>query len=178
MGVKMNQPEIETQRLLLRQFSHEDAKIVQKLAGNKLVSEPTLNIPYPYQDGMAEEWISNQILNWKNRTQVIYAVTDKVSKQLLGAVSLVEIKGTEAELGYWFGKPYWGEGYCTEATKALVEFAFANLGIVKIVAEHLSSNSASGRVMEKVGIRYDGSSQKPNRNGQMVQIETYELQNT
>ncbi len=174
----MIQPEIETHRLLLRQFNIEDAEVIQQLAGNKKVSEQTLNIPYPYQDGMAEEWIFNQIRIRGNGTEAIYAITDKNSKRLLGTVGLVSIKGLEAELGYWVGEPYWGKGFCTEATKALVAFAFANLGIVKIVAEHLSSNLASGRVMEKIGMAHVGLEHKPDRNSQIVQIENYELQNT
>lgn len=99
----MIQPEIKTKRLLLRQFKREDAKVVQYLAGNKNVSEPTLNIPFPYEDGMAEEWISSQTQGWKNGTEAIYAITDKNAKGLLGTVGLVNIRDSQAELGYWAG---------------------------------------------------------------------------
>jgi RimJ/RimL family protein N-acetyltransferase len=172
-----NQPQIITQRLSLRPFTPEDAKDVQKLAGNKNVSEQTLNIPYPYRDGMAEAWISNQTHNWKNGTEVIYAITDKNSKQLLGTVSLVKTDHSKAELGYWVGEPYWGRGYCTEAVKALFEFAFTNLDIGKIVAEHVRSNHTSGRVMEKTGMRRVGCTHRPDRNGKRSQMETYEMKN-
>jgi RimJ/RimL family protein N-acetyltransferase len=77
---KTTQPQITTQRLSLRPFTPEDAKDVQNLAGNKNVSEQTLNIPYPYRDGMAEAWISDQTHNWNSGTEVIYAITDKKSK--------------------------------------------------------------------------------------------------
>ena len=126
---------------------------------------------------MAEEWISSHLSHWKSRTAVIYAVTDINSKRLLGTVSFVGIKDSEAELGYWIGEPYWKKGYCTEATKALVEFAFTNLGIVKIVAKHLSSNPASGRVMEKIGMHHANHAYILDRNGERAKIEVYELQN-
>ncbi len=173
----MEQPVIETERLLLRPFHNEDAKDIQKLAGNRKVSETTLNIPYPYNDGMAVEWISNHAVSWKNRTGAIYAVTDKISKKLLGAVSLVAINGAEAELGYWIGEPYWGKGYCTEASKVLVRVAFSDMGIKRLTAEHLSSNPASGKVMIKIGMRHVNQTQKLDRNGHMALINIYEIKN-
>jgi RimJ/RimL family protein N-acetyltransferase len=171
----MNQPLIETERLILRPFEEKDAKSVQKLAGNKEVSKTTLNIPYPYKDGMAEAWISTHRTGWENRAVVVFAATDKGTKGLLGTVSLVEINGTNAELGYWFGEPYWNQGYCTEAAKALIEFAFAHLGITKIMAEHLSSNQASGRVMRKLGMLHVKQEYKPDRDGRITPIEIFEL---
>ena len=173
----MTQSEIKTQRLILRPFKSDDAKAVQFLAGNKKVSEPTRNIPYPYEDGMAEEWISTLARKWGNGSEATYAVTDRKSKQLFGAVSLLKIQDSSARLGYWIGESFWGNGYGTEAAKELVGFACSNLGIVKIAAEHLSSNPASGRVMEKIGMCHIGSEHKPDRNGQMAQIKIYELEN-
>lgn len=170
----MKQPVIETLRLLLRPFDKKDAKVVQQLSGNKNVSDPTINIPYPYEAGMAEEWISKHSLSWKNRTSITYAITDRVSKKLLGTVAFVKINGSEAELGYWIGEPYWGRGYCTEAAKALVEFAFVHFKIEKIVAEHLSSNPASGKVMEKIGLHHINQAYILNRHGKKAKIEVYE----
>lgn len=174
----MEQAVIETERLLLRPFKNEDAKDIQKLAGNTKVSEKTRNIPYPYKDGIAEKWISNLAVSWKNGTGATYAVTDKISNTLLGTVSLVEINGEEGKLGYWMGEPYWCKGYCTEAARALVQYAFSNMGIETVGAEHLSSNPASGRVMQKIGMRHIRQTQKLDRKGQMVNMEIYELENT
>jgi RimJ/RimL family protein N-acetyltransferase len=124
---------------------------------------------------MAEKWISSQTQSWGNGTGAIYAITDKSLNTLFGTVSLVSIKNSHAELGYWVGEPYWKNGYCTEAAKALIEFAFTRLGIVKVVAEHLSSNPASGRVMEKIGMRHVHQIQKIDRNGKKAKIEFYVL---
>ena len=106
----MNQSEIKTQRLIHRPFKSDDAKAVQFLAGNKKVSEPTRNIPYPYEDGMAEEWILTLARKWGNGSEATYAVTDRNSNQLLEVVSLAEIKGSSAALGYWIGELFWGNG--------------------------------------------------------------------
>ncbi len=170
----MKQPCIKTDRLILRRFCEADANDVQKLAGKREVSDSTLNIPYPYIDGMAEEWISKHVENWNNRATIAYAITDKKSDELIGTVSLTKITGNVAELGYWIGLPFWGLGYCTEAANALVEFAFKNIGITKIIAEHLSSNPGSGRVMQKIGMKYIGNKIISDRNDKMVPLEIYE----
>jgi len=151
---------------------------VQSLAGNINVAKTTLSVPHPYLDGMAEEWISQHSSNWKNKTIITYAVFDRKSKELLGTVGFVGINKSKAELGYWFGKQHWDKGYCTEATKALIKFAHANLGISRVTGEHLSSNPASGRVMKKLGMRYTASKYAADRNGNRAKLEVYELQIT
>jgi len=171
----MTQPEIETQRLLLRPFHLSDAHDVQMLAGNKRVSEFTLNIPYPYLDGMAEEWISIQPENWRKGNQVVFAIVNKDTSILLGTVGLVKTKDFEVELGFWVGEPYWGQGYCTEAVKSLFDYSFEKLEVEKIIARYLSINPASGRVMEKVGMCYVGELQANDRNGQLALIKNYEI---
>jgi RimJ/RimL family protein N-acetyltransferase len=61
-----------------------------------------------------------------------------------------------AELGYWIGVPFWNRGYCTEATRALVDLGFRSLGLHRIQARHLTRNPASGRVMLTLGMRMEG----------------------
>ena len=174
----MAQPDLKTERLLLRRFRVDDASEVRKLAGNVNVSKMTLNIPYPYKPGMAEEWISSHHENWMARSRITYAIVKRDSNQLLGTISFVRIDGSEGELGYWIGEPYWGMGYCTEAVRELIRFSFENLGLDKIVAEHLTSNPASGKVMEKAGMRYAMTTQKIDRYGKKASMEVYEIRNT
>ena len=61
-----------------------------------------------------------------------------------------------AELGYWVGVPYWNRGVATEAARALVAFGFGALGLHRVQARHLTRNPASGRVMQKLGMRLEG----------------------
>ena len=75
-----------------------------------------------------------------------------------GCVSLgVNKQNHWAELGYWIGKPYWSKGYCTEAAGALLDYGFKVLELNRIQARHLVSNPASGRVMQKLGMSYEGT---------------------
>ncbi len=174
----MKQPVLKTRRLLLRSFNLDDASKVQNLAGNYNVSKTTLNIPFPYEPGMAEKWISPQPESWDTRTGVVYAINLLETDQLVGAISLVKIDGIQGELGYWIGEPYWGKGYCTEAAKSLVQFSFDKLGLSKVNAEHLASNPASGEVLRKAGMLHTKTTQKVDRDGKMADIEIYEIRNT
>jgi ribosomal-protein-alanine N-acetyltransferase len=88
---------------------------------------------------------------------VTWAITLKADSALVGAISLAEmIKGHQAGLAYWIGKPYWNQGYCTEAGQAVLGFAFSDLSLIRIHACHLTRNPASGRVMQKIGMRHEG----------------------
>ncbi|WDE11463.1 GNAT family N-acetyltransferase [Thalassomonas haliotis] len=171
----MEQIILKTPRLILRPFLAADADQVQLLAGDKRVAETTLHIPHPYLDDMAGQWISGHPEHWQNKTAVIYAVTDKVTGHLMGTMSLVDIQGDEAELGYWLGIDYWRHGYATEAAKALADFAFSSLGIKKLTADHLLDNPASGKVMEKIGMSYQHNIQKLDRYGRLADVKVYHL---
>ena len=169
------QPEIATERLLLRPFRAGDAEDVRVLANNYNVSRTTLHIPYPYEAGMAEQWIADHPRLWRLRNCGTWAITLDGPGTLLGAITLRWIIRTRGELGYWIGEPYWGRGYCSEAARALIEFGFERLEMTRIVAEHLRGNPASGRVMQKAGMRHSGSRRKRDRHRRKADMEIYEI---
>jgi len=150
-------PSLETDRLLLRPFVMSDASRVQSLAGDVKVYESTLNIPHPYQDGVAEKWIASHLSQFYNSEGVTLAITLKSDGSLIGAIGLVAVTAHQsAELGYWIGVPYWNNGYCTEAAIVTIRYGYSILKYHKIIAKHLECNAASGRVMEKAGMRKEG----------------------
>jgi len=120
------------------------------------VSDTTLNIPYPYEDGMAEAWIATHDSAYARQEVATFAIV-LPDNRLVGAISLrLEPRHRRAELGYWIGTPFWGRGYATEAARAILAFGFQTLALNRIHATHLLRNHASGRVMEKIGMRYEG----------------------
>ncbi len=150
-------PELATERLSLRGFHAADAHDIQKLAGSYAVAEMTLNIPHPYSDGMAESWMAGHQLDFESGAGVVFAMIDSQSRNLIGAVGLrVTKRFSRAELGYWVGKPYWGKGYATEASEALIRYGFKEMQLNKICATHMTRNPASGRVMQKIGMEQEG----------------------
>jgi [ribosomal protein S5]-alanine N-acetyltransferase len=152
-----SRPTIETERLLLRPFGPADAADLARLAGAREVAATTANIPHPYSLADAEGWIASQQAEWDEDRGATFAITLRADGALIGAVGLRSERAHErAELGYWIGVPYWGSGYATEAARAVVEFGFDGLGLNRIFARHMTSNPASGRVMEKIGMHLEG----------------------
>lgn len=151
------QPILRSERLVLRPFTLDDAGVVQRLAGDRDIADTTLTIPHPYEDGVAERWIGSHGRAFENGTSVTYAVTLRQTGELVGAIGLTIVREfDQAEMGYWIGKPYWGLGYCTEAARTLMGYAFGELRLNRVHACHFTRNPASGRVMQKAGLRYEG----------------------
>ncbi|MFA7533959.1 MAG: GNAT family N-acetyltransferase [Tissierellaceae bacterium] len=171
------QPTLETDRLILRPFLLSDAKIVQKLAGDYKIAVTTLNIPHPYEDGMAESWIGTHSENFKEGNGVTYAIVNKSDGSLIGAIGLMINKvHRRAELGYWIGVPFWNRGYCTEASKVIVQYGFEKLDINKIFARALVSNTGSWKVMEKTGMSYEGTlKHEVLKDGIPLDLKTYAI---
>ena len=150
-------PSLRTPRLLLRPFVFADAPRVQALAGAKEIYASTLNIPHPYADGLAEQWIASHAVQFYAGTGVTFAITLAAGGDLVGAIGLgVQPQHQRGELGYWVGVPYWNQGYCTEAAIAVIRYALEELGLHKITSRHMLGNHASERVMVKAGMRKEG----------------------
>lgn len=155
------QPTIETERLILRPFCRGDAKYIQRLAGDRDIADTTMTIPHPYEDGMAEEWIAAEEAACEDGKSITLATVLRGDESLVGAVGIkIERDHDKAELGYWMGKPYWNRGYATEAARALVTYGFRELRLNRIHAAHMARNPASGRVMEKLGMRMEGTARQ------------------
>ena len=151
------QPNLQTERLLLRPFVEKDATRVHELAGDKQIAATTLNVPHPYKDGDAEKWISTLSEAFDSGTGVTFAIDLQAESLLIGAIGLVLNRRHErGEMGYWIGTAYWGNGYCTEAAKSVLTYGFDVLGLHKIHAKYMDTNPASGRVLAKIGMSHEG----------------------
>jgi [ribosomal protein S5]-alanine N-acetyltransferase len=149
-------PTLRTTRLVLRPFRMTDASAVQQLAGASEVASTTLNVPHPYEDGMADVWIATHPAAFASGAMATFAITT-LDDTLVGAISLrLEPADARADLGYWIGVPHWGLGYATEAAIAVLAFGFDVLALHRIHASHLTRNPASGRVMQKAGLSFEG----------------------
>ena len=145
---------LRTKRLVLRPFTLADAPRVQELAGAREVALNTLMIPHPYPDGAAEEWIGTHEAKLAEGV-MNFAIDDGA---LVGAIGLIVKRADDvAEIGYWIGVPYWGRGYATEAAAEVVRYGFEERGLNKIYAACFVRNPASGRVLQKLGMRREGT---------------------
>jgi RimJ/RimL family protein N-acetyltransferase len=149
---------LETERLRLRALELEDAGRVRELAGAYEVASTTLNIPHPYPEGAAEDFIYWARRQMNRAEGYHYAVTVKPDTALIGVISLtLQREHRRGELGYWIGVPYWNQGYATESARRLVRFGFEELELVRIYATCYPLNLASARVMQKAGMIYEGT---------------------
>lgn len=134
-----------------------DADRVRTLAGEYEIARMTLNIPHPYNTDMAKDWIDTHDEEFKSGKGIVFAMVLQETDDLVGAMGLIiSERFNRAEIGYWVGKPYWSNGYATEAAVELLRYGFMELELNKIHASHMVRNPASGRVMQKIGMQPEG----------------------
>ncbi len=150
----MNKKKLETERLILRPFKIEDANDmynnwgIDPLTSRYLSWNPHKNIEETKK--VIQTWINeyeNGTYNW--------LVEIKENHEPIGSISVVHDKDLVAEIGYCYGSKYWGNGYATEALRKVIEFFLLEKNYYMVEARHISGNPASGRVMQKAGMKKD-----------------------
>jgi ribosomal-protein-alanine N-acetyltransferase len=169
--------ELRTLRLLLRSFDRSDISAIVRLAGAREIAATTINIPHPYTEEDGQNFLAHADQDFRAGRSVTFAVTTLQAGDLCGAVGLAIAPAHErAELGYWIGVPYWGQGFATEAASAVIAFGFETLRLNRIYASHFGGNTASQRVLEKIGMRPEGPSRQHIRKwNRYIDLENYGL---
>jgi RimJ/RimL family protein N-acetyltransferase len=144
-------PVLETERLVLRAPRFEDAKAIARLANDRRIAENTTRIPHPYRLADAETFIA--AVN-KSEGELAFLVT--LDDEPIGGCGLAQHDGPEPDLGYWLGAPHWGNGYATEAARAVIDYAFTVLDFEALQAGARCTNPASRRVLEKCAFQWTG----------------------
>lgn len=148
---------IETLRLLLRRFEKKDAKdMFHNWAGDIEVCKylswgPHKNI------GVTQMRIDGWINQYKHEDAYVWAIVLKRNNQPIGSIS-VEIsddRTNSCEIGYCLGKEYWNQGIMTEALRTVMHYLFYEIGYERIIAKHDILNPASGKVMQKAGMKFE-----------------------
>jgi len=154
----MSQPTLQTERLKLRPYLIDDADAVQRIVSDREVAATTLSIPHPYPEGGALEWLQSIEPKWADGTAAVFAITLSPTGDVIGSIGLViKPEHRHAEMGYLIARSHWGHGYVTEAAAAVLRFGFETLNLNRIFAHHMTHNPASGTVMRKNGMRYEGT---------------------
>jgi len=168
-------PRLETERLILDKITEEDIPQIVIYLQDKIFSDYTSNIPYPYRKEDAEFWLKLSAEAFQNRKGFTFAIRDKTGK-FLGAIGLHDEGSDKAELGYWIGIPNWNNGYVTEAAKAIIDYGFRELNFNKIYATYFPHNPASGKVMDKIGMKKEALlKQHLKKNGKYYDIPMYSI---
>lgn len=147
---------IQTERLVLRPWRDDDAEALFKYACDPDVG-PVAG--WPVHTSVEN---SLEVIRTVFAAPEVYAVVLKNTGEPVGSCGIMfangphsaAINGREAEIGYWIGKPYWGQGLAPEAVEALLERSFNVLGLDAVWCDHYDENLKSRRVIEKCGFRY------------------------
>jgi RimJ/RimL family protein N-acetyltransferase len=145
-------PVLETERLTLRRPRLEDAGALATLANDRRIAENTLRLPHPYALADAQAFITTANAG---DDETVFLITARAGV-VLGACGIATLDGETPEIGYWLGVPFWGNGYATEAARALIDHAFGDLGYEVLQGGARVSNPASRRVLEKCGFQWTG----------------------
>ncbi|MCY1644111.1 GNAT family N-acetyltransferase [Methylorubrum sp. SL192] len=151
---------IETRRLWLRWPTARDAEAVSRFAGDPAVAEMTARISSPLPLPEAESFvIQARAMNTAGEGLIMALCRRAAPANLIGVVSVENRPdAVEPHLGYWLGRPFWGEGLMTEAAEALVDATFAYAGERALASSAMIGNPGSRRVLEKCGFRLTGES--------------------
>ena len=151
---------LKTERLLLRRWEDSDAENLYEYAKDPDVG-PIAGWP-PHQS--VDE--SRDVIRTVFQGKEAYAICLKTDEQAIGAIELklnghtdMTDRDDECELGYWLGKPFWGQGIMPEAVKEILRHAFEEIGMTKVWVGYYEGNSKSKRVQEKAGFRYQWKSE-------------------
>jgi len=151
-------PVLVTDRLRIRVLEERDLALFAKRAGAPEVYATTLRMPRPYTVEDARAFMEAQHAAWAVGTGLVTAVCLRETDEPIGSIGLEMNRPMDrAELGYWIAVPVWGNGYATEASGAMLGYGFAHLGLHRIYAGHFAGNDASGRVLTKVGMKFEGT---------------------
>lgn len=146
---------IETQRLILRRWNESDAENVFKYASCPDIG-PAAGWP-PHKNIEESLYVIQNVLNGEES----YAICLKSDNKAIGAIEL-KLKGhtdmadrdDECELGFWLGKPFWGQGIMSEAVRGIIQYAFEKRGMNKIWAGYYDGNERSMHVQKRCGFKH------------------------
>ena len=151
---------LKTERLILRRWEDSDAESLFEYAADPDVG-PIAGWP-PHQSIEESRDVIKNVFNGKEA----YAICLKTDDRAIGAIELklnghtdLTDRDDECELGYWLGKPFWGQGIMPEAVKEILRHAFEEIGMTKVWAGYYEGNTKSKRVQEKAGFRYQWKSE-------------------
>ena len=170
---------IRTKRFIIRPFKSLDAEKVYEACNDFEISKTTLGIPFPYTLEDAKNFIeyTKNAINDKKSYELAICLKEDIN-EVVGCVSLMGIKrpSNRAELAYWVAKKYWNKGIATEAAKAMIEYGFNTLHLNSIFARFLNNNPSSGKVMQKIGMKYVGEMREHEfKNGKYYNVSFYEI---
>ncbi len=153
---------ITTGNLILRTPCLADADAFFAALSDFEVTRMTGAVPWPYSRSDAENFIRACLANRETGAAHVLTITSS-GEPAFGTAGLSHVEDGVHELGFWLARTHWGNGYATEAARAVIDWARASLPVTGFIAGHYTDNPASGRILEKLGFRSVGEVDMPSR---------------
>ena len=170
-------PRLETERLILRELTLRDTQDIYEYSSDPAVSRHVLWDTYQ-SPAQARMYIRHVRRQYRQGFPGAFAVELKDTHKVIGTIgfSWINPEHRSCEVGYSLNRRYWNMGYATEALSRLIRYAFAELHLNRIEAQCETDNPASGRVMEKAGMHYEGTLRQRLKNkGRFVDVKLYAI---
>jgi RimJ/RimL family protein N-acetyltransferase len=142
---------LETERLTLRRPTLADVKAIAGLANDRRIAENTRRLPHPYSQDHAIEFVRE--LAHADRGTVFLIESNYAP---IGMVGIDWRQPDAPELGYWLGVEHWGQGFGTEAARAMIDFTFEEFDVEQLISGARVTNPPSRNILEKCGFQWSG----------------------
>ncbi len=146
-------PVLKSNRLSLRPFTIDDIDAVLLYASDNIVTK-YLTWPSYTDISQVEEVVKKYYIGKEG----VFAIELESEQKCIGCIGLIlYIEHNKASFGYVLNREYWNKGYMTEALNIILDFSFSKLELNRVEATHYIGNEGSGRVMQKCGMKYEGT---------------------
>ena len=172
--------ELHTKRLLLREYKRSDAAAVTRELNPIEMAHYTTHIPHPYRLKHAQDFIDGAIKHQTETPRTAYNLAIILGDELIGDISLMKVNRwtKSAEIGYWVSKRHQGQGYATEATQRMVDYAIKTLRMHRIDLHAAVQNKPSNDIARKLGFTLEGTKKdgaRPKSTGKFIDMNMYAL---
>lgn len=168
---------VVNEQIRLSEFQPTDQAACVEHLNEKEIYDYTLRIPYPYAETDFQEWLKIVEKTTAQQGRPVQWAIRNEEGLLIGGCGFDDFqvgKSHRAEIGYWLAKPYWSRGIMTAVVRKACEFAFAEFGLVKIVAHVFPDNVASAKVLANCGFQQEGYLRKHHlKNGKYLDARLF-----
>jgi RimJ/RimL family protein N-acetyltransferase len=142
---------LATERLTLRRPTLADVRAIARLANDRRIAENTRRLPHPYSQDHAVAFV-RAMADGKPETAFLI----EHNHTPVGMVGVSWREPEAPELGYWLGVEYWGQGFATEAARAMIDFTFEEFDVEHLMSGARVANPTSRNILEKCGFQWSG----------------------
>lgn len=169
-------PSFRTERLLLRPVRESDAPSYQHhFADYEVVRYLSAAVPWPYPSNGVHDYITNVLIPTRGKGKWDWGIFLKNNPdELIGGINLWR-EGKPENRGFWLGRPFWGNGYMTEAVEPVIDFAFDQAGFEKLILSNATGHSRSGRIKDKTGACFLHTKPYAFVDPEVTTLDVYEL---